>query len=62
VFRAATDHVVPVSSTQTIRRLVSSEELTEVVLERSYHVATMDHDAAQVFAGSLEFVDRVSRG
>jgi carboxylesterase len=34
---------------------VSSDVITERVLERSYHVATMDRDKAQIFSESLQF-------
>ncbi len=60
VFRSARDHVVDPSSTRLILAGVSSSDVTEVVLERSYHVATLDHDAPQVFAGSLALIRRLS--
>lgn len=60
VFRSVQDHVVDPSSTRLILAGVASEDVTEVVLERSYHVATLDHDAPQVFAGSLDFIRRLS--
>lgn len=60
VYRSRTDHVVPVSSVETIRRLVSSSDYTEVTLLESYHVATLDHDAPRIVAGSLDFIERVS--
>ena len=56
VFRSRTDHVVPASSTETILRQVSSRDVTEVVLERSYHVATLDDDADLITSGTLEFL------
>ena len=34
-------------------------DVTEVVLERSYHVATLDNDAPTIFEGSIEFVESV---
>ena len=37
---------------------VSSADVTEVVLERSYHVATVDHDAPIIFEESIAFVRR----
>ena len=55
VFRSATDHVVPASSTRTILAHVSSDDITEHVLTRSYHVATMDYDKQTIFDESLEF-------
>jgi len=60
VFRSAADHVVPAASTAFIRSHVSSSEVTERVLERSYHVATMDHDREQIFTESLDFLARHS--
>jgi carboxylesterase len=54
------DHVVDPSSAQIIRSTVSSRDLTEVRLENSYHVATLDNDARQIFDESLEFVRRVT--
>lgn len=60
VFRSARDHVVDASSTRLVLEGVSSRDVTEVVLERSFHVATLDHDAPRVFAGSLDFIHRLS--
>lgn len=59
LYRSAVDHVVPGSSSDTVRRLVSSVDLTETVLHDSYHVATMDNDRQTIFDGSLAFLDRV---
>lgn len=56
VFRSAVDHVVPAVSTQFILNHISSEDVAEHVLTRSYHVATMDYDAEQIFDGTLEFL------
>jgi carboxylesterase len=60
VFRSATDHVVDPSSAALIRATVSSRDVTERVLENSYHVATLDHDAPAIYAESVEFVRRVT--
>lgn len=60
VFRSAADHVVPAASTAFVLSHASSEEITERVLENSYHVATMDRDKEQVFTESLEFFARHS--
>src|SRR4051812_3244549 len=43
-FRSNDDHVIDVSSSPTILHGVSSAEIEERILERSYHVATLDHD------------------
>ncbi len=60
VFRSAVDHVVDPSSGALIRATVSSRDVTERVLENSYHVATLDHDAPTIFAESVRFVLRVT--
>lgn len=60
VLRSAVDHVVDPSSGAAIRSRVSSRDVTERVLENSYHVATLDNDAPMIFAESAEFVRRVT--
>lgn len=59
LFRSTVDHVVPGSSSDTVKRLVSSDDITEVQLPNSYHVATLDHDANTIVELSLQFIDRV---
>lgn len=59
-FRSTVDHVVDEASQPLIVRGVSSGEVTEVALENSYHVATLDHDAPRIFADSVDFVARVT--
>ncbi len=61
VFRSATDKVVPAASTQFVLAHISSEEVTERVLTRSRHVATMDYDKEQIFRESLAFITSHSR-
>ena len=60
LFRSAEDHVVDPSSAQIIASKVSSRDVTERILENSYHVATLDNDAPTIFAESVEFVRRVT--
>lgn len=60
IWRSREDHVVDEQSTRNIIAGVSSSDVTEVVLENSYHVATMDNDADLIFAESLEFIRRVT--
>lgn len=59
-FRSAEDHVVDPSSARIIRGGVSSRDATERVLADSYHVATLDNDAPQIFQESAEFIARVT--
>jgi carboxylesterase len=56
LYRSRVDHVVEPLSGRLLRDGARSTEVTEVMLEESYHVATLDHDAPTIFAGSLEFV------
>lgn len=54
------DHVVPPRSSAMLLSRVSSRDVTEVVLENSFHVATLDNDADLIDKTSLEFVARVT--
>lgn len=54
------DHVVHPSNSAVVLGKVSSTDVTERVLERSYHVATLDHDAERIFAESYDFIERLS--
>jgi len=58
-FRSAEDHVVDGASQPIITGRVSSSEIIERTLPESYHVATLDNDAEQIFEESAEFVHRV---
>lgn len=55
VFKSDVDHVVPPSSLAAIREKIGSTSLEVVPLHESFHVATMDNDAAQIFATSAQF-------
>ena len=41
---------------------ISSTDVTDIVLERSYHVATLDYDAELIFTSSVEFIEKVTAG
>jgi carboxylesterase len=58
LYRSRVDHVVEAMSGQLLRAGASSCEVEERILEESYHVATLDHDAPEIFAGSVEFIRR----
>ena len=60
LFRSVEDHVVDPSSGRAIRASVSSGDVREELLENSYHVATLDNDAPQIFEGSVAFIERVA--
>ena len=61
-FRSVEDHLVDPQSARAILSLVSSEEVTERRLENSYHFATLDNDAKQIFEESIAFIDRIAAG
>jgi len=56
LFRSVEDHVVDALSAQLIMQRVSSRDVTERVLDNSYHVAVLDNDAPSIFSQSVEFI------
>lgn len=62
LFRSATDHVVDPSSARMILDAVNSPATEEIVLTRSYHVATMDVDAPVIFDRSAAFCAEIAAG
>jgi carboxylesterase len=54
------DHVVAPADSARILGRVSSTDVTEILLEQSYHVATLDHDADRIFDESHAFVSRLA--
>ncbi|MGI8761158.1 MAG: alpha/beta hydrolase [Jatrophihabitantaceae bacterium] len=56
LYRSREDHVVEPLSARLLQAGASSATVREVVLEDSYHVATLDNDAPLIFAGSVEFI------
>jgi carboxylesterase len=61
VYRSTADHVVGPASLRILREALPAGQLTTRELGNSYHVATLDNDADEIFAGSLEFVRAHSR-
>jgi carboxylesterase len=59
VYRSEQDHVADPSSVALIRAETTSKDRTFVVLHRSYHVATLDHEAQTIFDGSVELFARL---
>ena len=60
VFHSPQDHVVEPSNTAAVLAGVSSADVRDVVLRQSYHVATLDNDAPEIFDRSLDFVRRLA--
>ncbi len=55
-FTSVDDHVVEPESTDVLLDGVSSDDVTQVKLEDSYHVATLDNDAPVIFARTAEWM------
>jgi esterase/lipase len=63
VFHSREDHVVEPVNSEILLAGVGSVDTTEVLLEESYHVATLDNDAPLIFAGSVDWIrERVEAG
>ena len=60
LLRSAVDHVIPPKSSELLLSRISSKDVSTIVLERSYHVATLDYDAETIERESLAFVRRVA--
>jgi carboxylesterase len=56
LYRSTEDHVVEPASGKVLLAGVSSTDVTEVLLENSYHVATLDNDAPTIFEGSVDWI------
>ncbi|MGW1839286.1 alpha/beta hydrolase [Streptomyces sp. NPDC002067] len=62
VMTSPQDHVVRPADSERILARVSSTDVTQRLLERSYHVATLDHDAEQIFRDTAAFIGRLAPG
>ncbi len=60
LYRSREDHVVEPLSARLLISGATSTTVREVMLEDSYHVATMDNDAPLIFAGSVEFIRSIT--
>ncbi|WP_406508986.1 alpha/beta hydrolase [Streptomyces sp. NBC_00212] len=60
VLHSPQDHVVPPVDSARILSRVSSTDVEEILLEQSYHVATLDHDAERIFEESYSFIGRLA--
>jgi carboxylesterase len=61
IFRSTEDHVVEPDSCAMFREKAATDDVHEVLLEDSYHVATLDNDAPTIFEGSLDFVRKLAK-
>jgi carboxylesterase len=60
VYRSRNDHVGDPSSIELIKAGVKSTDRSYVELTRSYHVATLDYEADDIFDGSVKFIRRLA--
>ena len=60
VFRSEQDHVVDPSSLAILKERVGSVDAEYRTLTRSYHVATLDYEADEIFTASVEFFHRLT--
>ena len=60
LLHSAVDHVMPPSNSELVLAGVSSADATEVVLQDSFHVATLDYDAPVIVRDSIAFVRRLT--
>ncbi len=60
VMHSRVDHVVPPISSAFFLSRISSTDVTEIWLENSYHVATLDNDAPLIHDESVQFIQRLS--
>jgi carboxylesterase len=60
MYRSREDHVVDDLSAELLKKGAVNTSVREVMLENSYHVATLDNDAPTIFAGSVEFIESLT--
>ncbi|WP_327577367.1 alpha/beta hydrolase [Streptomyces sp. NBC_00145] len=60
VLHSPQDHVVPPVDSARVLSRISSTDVEEILLEQSYHVATLDYDAGRIFDESYAFIGRLA--
>jgi carboxylesterase len=60
VLTSPQDHVVEPVCSDMVREGVASSDVQQIMLERSYHVAWLDHDREQLEQEVLAFIQRVT--
>ena len=60
IYTSAEDHTVEPENSEWILEHVSSVDRHQEILRDSYHVATLDNEAKDIFTGSLDFVRKYS--
>lgn len=62
VFKSREDHVLPIRNATLLMERAASRDKELVMLEHSYHVATLDYDSDLINRKCLEFVRRIVGG
>ncbi|MEU3569568.1 alpha/beta fold hydrolase [Kitasatospora sp. NPDC036755] len=60
LFHSPQDHVVSPANSELVLARISSTDVTERLCQRSFHVATLDHDAPEIFAAGRDFIRRLA--
>jgi carboxylesterase len=60
MYRSREDHVVDDLSAELLKARAVNTTIEEIILEDSYHVATLDNDAERIFTGSVEFIESLT--
>jgi carboxylesterase len=60
VMHSSVDHVVEPSNAAYVLAHLGSDDVTDVELPNSFHVATLDHDAPTIVEQSLRFIARLT--
>jgi carboxylesterase len=58
LLRSRVDHVVEPTSGRLLVEGATGTSVREVILEDSYHVATLDNDAELIFSSSVAFIEQ----
>lgn len=56
LYQSAVDHVVEAVSSRLVLQGIRSQDVSHHVLPRSFHIATLDHDAEYIFDTSVQWV------
>ena len=60
LYRSRVDHVVEPASGRLLTARATGTTVSEIILENSFHVATLDNDAQTIFDGTVAFARRIA--
>ena len=60
IFTSTQDHLVDPRNSQWLAEHLTSDDVSSVILENSFHVATLDNDADRIFEVTANFVRRLA--